>query len=101
MPKGVNVNWIKHLRLENENRIVRDSTWFRSRDRVSAEFSVTTADSSKLTSFIGTREVVYTDVRIGEPIPAEVIRMDNNVVIGDQGRRARTKPSGRASAPTG
>ena len=54
MPKGVNVNWIKHLRLENENRIVRDSTWFRSRDRVSAEFSVTTADSSKLTSFIGT-----------------------------------------------
>lgn len=77
MPKGVNVNWIKHLRLENENRIVRDSTWFRSRDRVSAEFSVTTADSSKLTSFIGTREVVYTDVRIGEPIPAEVIRMDN------------------------
>ncbi len=48
MPKGVNVNWIKHLRLENENRIVRDSTWFRSRDRV-----------------------------------------------------ARTKPSGRASAPTG
>ena len=85
MPKGVNVNWIKHLRLENENRIVRDSTWFRSRDRVSAEFSVTTADSSKLTSFIGTREVVYTDVRIGEPIPAEVIRMDNNVVIGDQG----------------
>ena len=54
-------------------------------NRVSAEFSVTTADSSKLTSFIGTREVVYTDVRIGEPIPAEVIRMDNNVVIGDQG----------------
>ena len=77
MPKGVNVNWIKHLRLENENRIVRDSTWFRSRDRVSAEFSVTTADSSKLTSFIGTREVVYTDVRIGEPIPAEVIRMSH------------------------
>ena len=89
MPKGVNVNWIKHLRLENENRIVRDSTWFRSRDRVSAEFSVTTADSSKLTSFIGTREVVYTDVRIGEPIPAEVIRMDNNVVIGDQGQESK------------
>ena len=66
-----------------------DSTWFRSRDRVSAEFSVTTADSSKLTSFIGTREVVYTDVRIGEPIPAEVIRMDNNVVIGDQGQESK------------
>ena len=58
MPKGVNVNWIKHLRLENDNRIVADSTWFRHRDRVSAEFSIATGDSSKLTSFIGTREVL-------------------------------------------
>ena len=65
MPKGVNVNWIKHLRLENDNRIVADSTWFRHRDRVSAEFSIATGDSSKLTSFIGTREVVYSDVRVG------------------------------------
>ncbi|MFQ7387398.1 MAG: hypothetical protein ACLRM8_07435, partial [Alistipes sp.] len=32
---------------------------------------------------------VYTDVRIGEPIPAEVIRMDNNVVIGDQGQESK------------
>lgn len=84
MPRGVNVNWIKHLRLENENRIVADSTWFRHRDRVSAEFAITTGDSSKLTSFIGTREVVYTDVRIGDPIPDEILRMDNNVVVENE-----------------
>ncbi|WP_307756663.1 DUF5686 family protein [uncultured Alistipes sp.] len=89
MPKGVNVNWIKHLRLENENKIVSDSTWFRSRDRVAAEFSITMADSSKMTSFIGTREVVYTDVKIGTPIPEEVVRMDNNVVIGDPEQTTR------------
>ena len=90
MPKGVNVNWIKHLRLENDNRIVADSTWFRHRDRVSAEFSIATGDSSKLTSFIGTREVVYSDVRVGVPIPDEVARMDNNVVIGDEEGVCRT-----------
>lgn len=83
MPKGVNVNWIKHMLLECDNRLIGDSVWFRSRDRVSAEFSVTMRDSSKLTSFIGTREVVYTDVKIGRPIPEEVLRMDNNVVVDD------------------
>ena len=90
MPKGVNVNWIKHLRLENDNRIVADSTWFRHRDRVSAEFSIATGDSSKLTAFTGTREVVYSDVRVGVPIPDEVARMDNNVVIGDEEGVCRT-----------
>lgn len=69
MPKGVNVNWINHLLLENENQLLDEGVWFRKRDKVSAEFSVTQADSSKLVSFIGTREVAYSDIRIGAPIP--------------------------------
>lgn len=84
MPKGVNVNWIKHLRIENENCMVNDTCWFRSRDRISAEFSIVVRDSSKLTSFIGTREVAYSDVRIGEPIPDEILHMDNDVVVGSE-----------------
>ena len=81
MPRGVNVNWVRHLQLENENRRLPDGSWFRARDRVSAEFSISGADSTKLTSFLGTREVIYSDVHIGEPIPDEVRRMDNNVVV--------------------
>lgn len=84
MPRGVNVNWVRHLMLENENRPTADGHWFRARDRVTAEFAIAVADSSKLTSFLGTREVIYSDVRIGEPIPDEVLRMDNNVVVGEQ-----------------
>lgn len=84
MPRGVNVNWIRHLRLDNENSPTPDGHWFRNRDRVSAEFSLTTADSSKLVSFIGTREITYSDVHIGEPIPEEVLRMDNRVVLADE-----------------
>lgn len=83
MPKGVNVNWINHLLLENENQLLDEGVWFRKRDKVSAEFSVTQADSSKLVSFIGTREVAYSDIRIGAPIPREVLSMDNDVVIAD------------------
>ena len=84
MPKGVNVNWVKHLRIDNDNRRVSDTLWFRQRDRISAEFSVAMGDSSKMTSFIGSREVVYTDLRLGEPIPAEVLRMDNEVAVLDE-----------------
>ena len=76
--------WIRHLRLDNENSPTPDGRWFRDRDRVSAEFSLTTADSSKLVSFIGTREISYSDVHIGEPIPEEVLRMDNRVVLADE-----------------
>ena len=82
MPKGVNVNWINHLLLENENQLLDEGVWFRKRDKVSAEFSVTQADSSKLVSFIGTREVAYSDIRIGAPIPREVLRMDNDTTRG-------------------
>lgn len=84
MPHGVNVNWVRHLMLENENQRTEDGHWFRARDRISAEFSVSGADSSKLTSFLGSREVIYSDARIGEPIPREVLRMDNKIVIEEQ-----------------
>ena len=89
MPRGINVNWIRHLRIDNENRLTENGRWFRLHDRVSAEFSLTTADSSKLVSFIGTREIAYSDVRIDEPIPDEVLRMDNRVQIagGNPNRR--------------
>lgn len=81
MAKGVNVNWIRHLSLENVNQLIRDSVWFRRRDRVTADFSISQADSSKLTSFLGSREVCYSDVRIGDPLPQEVLKMDNNVIV--------------------
>ena len=105
MPKGVNVNWIKHLMLENENRLVADSTLVpRPRPGVGRILRSPTGDSSKLTSFIGTREVVYSDVRVGEfRFPTKSLRMDNNVVVGDEEPEsaARTKPSGSRCAPTG
>lgn len=83
MAKGVNVNWIKHLVIENENALIDDTTWFRKRDKLAAEFSIAYSDSSKLVSFLGSREVAYSDVRLGAPIPDEILRMDNNVMLAE------------------
>lgn len=81
MPRGVNVNWIRHLTLENRNRMVNDTLWFRESDRLSADFSVVMSDSSKTASFIGTREVNYTDLKLGIPPPPEVMRMTGNIIV--------------------
>ena len=83
MPKGVNVNWIKHMRIENENLMVNDSTWFKKRDHIAAEFSLVMGDSSKLQTVIGQREVSYSDPELNCVIPREIYAMDNDVVVTD------------------
>lgn len=83
MPKGNNVNWIRHLQIDNENRPVNDTLWFRKNDRLSADFSIVMSDSSKLTSFIGTREIAYSDFRPGAELPANVRAMDNRIVVDE------------------
>lgn len=82
MAKGLNVNWIKDLVIENENALINDSTWFLKRDKISADFTVVMSDSSKLLSFMGHRQIDYSNVRVNEPIPEEVKRMDNDVMVG-------------------
>lgn len=89
LPKRANINWIKHLVLENENRLLDSVHWFKQRDRVTAEFSIALADSSKMTSFIGSREIIYSNTRFDEALPAEVLTMDNNVVLADERPSAR------------
>lgn len=81
MVKGLNVNWIRYLVLDNENRLVNDSVWFPKQDKIFADFSVIMADSAKMVSFLGHRQVDYSDVRLNQGIPREVARMDNNVMI--------------------
>ena len=84
MAKGLNVNWIKDLVIENENTLINDTTWFVKRDKISADFTVVMSDSSKLLSFMGHRQIDYSDVRVNEPIPDDVQKMDNDVMVGKE-----------------
>ena len=81
MVKGLNVNWVRDLAIDVENQLVNDSTWFNKREKLYADFSVTMSDSSKLVSFMGHREVNYSNVVLNEDIPQEVLKYNTNVVI--------------------
>lgn len=83
LPRRANVNWIKHLQLESDHKLLDSARWFRDRDRMMAEFTIAMADSSKIMSIIGTREIAYNNTRIGIEIPEAVEQMDNNVVLPD------------------
>ncbi len=83
LPRRANVNWIKHLQLESDHKLLDSAHWFRNRDRMMAEFTIAMADSSKIMSIIGTREIAYSNTRIGIEIPENVEQMDNNVVLPD------------------
>lgn len=81
MVKGLNINWIRYLVMETESRMINDSVWFPKQDKLFADFSIIMSDSSKVVSFLGHRQVDYSNVRLHEPIPAEILKLDNNVVI--------------------
>lgn len=84
MARRVNVNWIRHLAIESRYRMQGDTLWAKEHDRIVADFSVTRSDSSKTLSFLGSRQVEYADLRIGERIPDAVQGMHNNVVLDDE-----------------
>lgn len=81
MIKGLNVNWVRDMAIDVENQLVNDSTWFNKREKLYVDFSVTMSDSSKLVSFLGHREVNYSNVVLDAPIPADILKHNTNVVI--------------------
>lgn len=81
MVKGLNVNWIRHLVIDNENQMLNDSVWFPKQDKLFADFSITMSDSSKIISFLGHRQVDYSNVVLRTEFPEEVLKMDHNVMI--------------------
>lgn len=83
MMKGLNINWIRHLVIDNENQLVDDSVWFPKQDKIFADFSIVMSDSAKMVSFLGHRQVDYSDVKLNPGIPKEVQKMDHNVIINN------------------
>lgn len=84
MMKGLNINWIRHLVIENENQLLEDSVWFPQKEKLFADFSIVMSDSSKVVSFLGHRQVDYSNVKLNPRIPVEVLKMDNNVIISKE-----------------
>lgn len=81
MIKGLNVNWIRDLVIDTQSELINDSIWFYKQDKLYVDFSVTMRDSSKVISFLGNRQVDYSQVDFTTPVPKEVLKLNNNVVI--------------------
>lgn len=83
LAKGINVNWLRNVYLESYNRRLGDGKWFKSHDQLLVDFSVTKSDSSKVTSFMAQRQIEYSNIRIDEEIPPDILAMKSNVVYHD------------------
>ena len=66
MKKDGKVNWLRDVVVDVENRRLGDSTWFYGNEKIYADFSVTLRDSSKMLSFLGRREINYTNPILGQ-----------------------------------
>ena len=61
LKKGSNVNWVRDLTIDVENSRLPDSTWFYKQDRMYVDFSPTMRDSSKIVTFLGNRQIDYSN----------------------------------------
>lgn len=82
MMKGVNVNWIRDLVLETQSQLVNDSVWFMKQDKLFADFTIQMKDSSKMTSFLGHRQIDYSNVELDTDFSEDILKAGTNVVLG-------------------
>lgn len=61
LKKGSNVNWVRDLTIDVENCRLEDSTWFYKQDKMYVDFSPTMRDSSKIVTFLGNRQIDYSN----------------------------------------
>lgn len=79
LAKSSNVNWIRHINIDTENRRTGEGRWFPREEKLFIDFSIAVRDSSRILSFLGNRELHY-----GEPtrreMPTEVLKSPDVVV---------------------
>ena len=81
LQKSANVNWIRELVADVENQRVGDTAWFYKQDRLYVDFSVTKNDSSKVMSFLGRRQIDYSNPEFTRPGHRELKELGENVMV--------------------
>lgn len=77
-----NVNWIRHINVDIENRRLDDGRWFPGEERLFIDFSISTNDNSKVISFLGNRTLIYSDASYGAFSEAETLAGGDKVQVG-------------------
>ncbi len=98
LKKGSNVNWVRDLTIDVENCRLADSTWFYKQDKMYVDFSPTMRDSSKIVTFLGNRQIDYSNPDFvtsykedKEDISAQVLA-GKDVINNDEGYWQSVRP---------
>ena len=79
---AANVNWIRHINIDIENRRLEDGHWFYGEENLFADFSIAVSDSSRIVSFLGRRHMVYDPPVFGPITDPDVLAAEDRVILG-------------------
>lgn len=81
LKKGTNVNWVRDFVVDVTHQILPDSTWFYKQDKLYVDFSLAMSDSSKMVSFLGNRQIDYSNPAFDKDFPERVVKADSDVIL--------------------
>lgn len=82
LSKVSNVNWIRHINIDTDNRKTEEGKWFPKEEKMFIDFSIAVSDSSKVISFLGNRELHYGEP--GQRVPSKEALQNPDVVVTSQ-----------------
>ena len=92
-----NVNWIRHINVELQNRRLPNGRWFYGEEHLFIDFALTSNDASRIISFLGNRNIKYEDP-VFEPVTdqdalssSEAVVM-RDVTVGDDAFWDQVRP---------
>ncbi len=83
LAKDANVNWIRHINFDIENRRTPEGRWFFDDERLFIDFSIATSDSSRIVSFLGRRQLSFQEPVYGPIQDQDALTSKNHVVERD------------------
>ena len=76
-----NVNWIRHINVDIQNRRLPDGRWFSGEEKLFLDFSVTLSDNSNIVSLLANRTKVYDVPEFGEITDTKILEAKNQVIV--------------------
>jgi len=81
LSKESNVNWIRHINVDIDNRRTPEGRWFYGDERLFIDFSIAVSDSSKIISFLGNRHMHYEQPVFKKVEDPDALTSENTVVM--------------------
>ena len=97
LSKDSNVNWIRHINVDIQNRRTPEGRWFFDDERLFIDFSIATSDSSRILSFLGRRQLSFSEPEFGpirdrDALSSKNLVVERDVQQGDAQTWARLRP---------